>query len=193
MSWPGTRSASHRCSTGLLLQALLSLRLFHGPFFLFWQIWLESSKGMPCRRVPQAPHSGSGESLGLGSLVIGFPKPSIFSLSGPIICLLGMHMWLLSYVLFPLCRLHEHMSFTLAIGRSHAGQNNCPERPTQFWHVPLGLMFCEVQIAGTCAFQSSRCKTPPAICKLEVRRAISWQFQHCIRAGCRLHKCASHS
>ena len=50
--------------------------------------------------------------------------------------------------------------FTLAIGRSHAGQNNCPDRPTQFWHMPLALMSCEVSIAGTCAFQSSPCTTP---------------------------------
>ena len=41
--------------------------------------------------------------------------------------------------------------------------------------MPLGLMSCEVQIAGTCAF-SPRLVKPLVICRLEVRRAFLGNF-----------------
>ena len=68
VSWPGTRSASHRCSTGLLLQGLLSLSLFDGPFFLFLAdlARILQRHALPTR--PRGPALGFGGIFGSGVL-----------------------------------------------------------------------------------------------------------------------------
>ena len=90
-----------------------------------------------------------------------------------------------SVIAFPLYRLHEPMSCYAGDRSLTCRAINCPDRPTQFWHMPLGLDVLRAVDHWHVCITVLAFTYPPVICRLQVRRAIPWQSTHRIRAGCR--------
>ena len=89
------------------------------------------------------------------------------------------------FIAFPPYRLHEHMSCHTGDPSLTCRAINCPDRPTQFWHMPLGLDVLRAVDHWHVCITVLAFTYPPVICRLQGRRAISWQSTHRIRAGCR--------